>query len=114
MTEQANPVPAGDEIVVLITAPSADKAAEIARALVGERLAACANIVGPIRSIYRWEGELHDEPEALLLVKTRAPVFERLCQRVLALHEYSVPEIVALPITRGHAPYLRWIGASVD
>ncbi|MGI5861317.1 MAG: divalent-cation tolerance protein CutA [Myxococcales bacterium] len=100
-------------LVVLVTAPSADKAVEIGRVLVEERLAACANLVSPIRSIYRWQGKVEDEAEALLLIKTRVDVFERLRERVVGLHEYSCPEIVALPIIRGHEPYLRWLGESV-
>ena len=67
-----------DAIVVLVTAPSADKAAELARALVEEQLAACGNVLPGLRSIYRWEGKVHDEPEALLILKTRASLFEAL------------------------------------
>ncbi|HCF60784.1 MAG TPA: divalent-cation tolerance protein CutA [Myxococcales bacterium] len=100
-------------LVVMVTAPSAEKASEIARVLVEERLAACANLVGPIRSIYRWQGKVEDEAEVLLLLKTRVEVFERLRERVVGLHEYSCPEVVALPIVRGHEPYLQWLGESV-
>lgn len=107
-----NPSPDGN-LVVLITAPSADKAAAIARILVEERLAACVNLVPLVRSIYRWEGKVLEEAEALMVVKTRRERFEALRERVLALHEYSCPEIVALPIERGHEAYLRWIGESV-
>lgn len=102
-----------DAIVVLVTAPTADKAAELARALVEEQLAACGNVLPAIRSIYRWEGKIHDEPEALLVLKTRAPLFEALKARVVALHPYQVPEVLRLDVTGGHLPYLEWIGASV-
>jgi periplasmic divalent cation tolerance protein len=100
-----------DALIVLVTAPSPEKAAEIARALVGERLAACGNVVPAIRSIYRWEGKVHDDAEALLVLKTTRGRFEALRDRVLALHPYDVPEVVALPVEAGSAAYLDWIDA---
>jgi periplasmic divalent cation tolerance protein len=102
-----------EPIVVLVTTPSAEKAAALARTLVEERLAACANIVPGLRSIYRWEGRVQDDAEALLIIKTLRARFERLRERVVALHEYSCPEVIALDIVDGHEPYLRWIGESV-
>ena len=102
-----------DAVVVLVTAPSAEKAAELARTLVEEQLAACGNVLPGLRSIYRWEGKVHDEPEALLILKTRAPLFEALRARVVALHPYQVPEVLRLDVAGGHLPYLEWIGASV-
>jgi periplasmic divalent cation tolerance protein len=99
-------------VVVLVTCPSAEKAAEIARALVGERLAACGNVVPAVRSLYRWEGKVQDDAEALLVLKTSRDRFEALRTRVLALHPYEVPEVIALPVEAGHAPYLDWIEAS--
>lgn len=105
---------ATEALVVLVTAPSAEKAAEIARVLVGERLAACGNVVPGVRSIYRWEGKIEDEPEALLLLKTTRARFDALRARVLALHPYQVPEIVALPVEAGSAPYLAWIAAETE
>ena len=101
-----------EHIVVLVTAPSTDKAAELARAVVEERLAACGNIVPGIRSIYRWQDKIEDEPEALLILKTRAELFESLRARVQSLHPYTCPEILQLDITRGHAPYLAWLTES--
>jgi periplasmic divalent cation tolerance protein len=98
-----------DFIVVFVTCGSEDEALKIAHALVEERLAACANMVSPIRSIYRWEGKICDEKEWLLVIKTRQSLFEDLAKRVKALHSYSVPEIIALPITEGAAAYLTWI-----
>lgn len=100
-----------DAIVVLVTAPTPEKAAELARALVEERLAACGNVVPGLRSIYRWEGTVEDEAEALLLLKTSRARFEALRERVLALHPYAVPEVIALPVVAGSAPYLAWIAA---
>lgn len=102
-----------DTVVVLVTAPSADKAAEIARTLVEEQLAACGNVLPTVRSIYRWEGKIHDEPEALLILKTRANLFEALRERIVALHPYQVPEVLRLDVAAGHLPYLQWIGGSV-
>ncbi|MFP2929784.1 divalent-cation tolerance protein CutA [Pyxidicoccus sp. 3LG] len=98
-----------DVILVLVTAPSADKAAELARTLVEEQLAACGNIVPGLRSIYRWEGKVQDEPEVLLLLKTRSALFEALRARIVALHPYQVPEVLRVDVADGHAPYLAWI-----
>ncbi len=95
--------------VVLVTAPSQEKAAELAHALVGEKLAACVNIVPGLRSIYRWEGAVEDAAEVLMLCKTTADRFDALHQRVLALHPYQVPEVVKLDVSAGHLPYLDWV-----
>jgi periplasmic divalent cation tolerance protein len=100
-----------DALVVLVTAPTAERAAELARALVEERLAACGNVVPGIRSIYRWEGKVQDEAEALLVLKTTRARFDALRARVLALHPYEVPEVIALAVDAGSAPYLAWIAA---
>ena len=99
-------------LVVLVTAPTPERAAEIARALVEERLAACGNVVSGVRSIYRWEGSVQDDAEALLLLKTTRPRFEALKERILALHPYQVPEVIALPVQAGSAPYLAWIAGA--
>src|SRR5882672_144969 len=95
-----------DALLVFTTLPSADKAAELAKALVEERLAACANLLPAIRSIYRWQGKLQDENEVLLLLKTRAEHLERLKLRILELHPYEVP---AVPVEAGYQPYLDWL-----
>ncbi len=95
--------------VVLVTAPDEEKAASLARALVEERLIACANLVPRVRSIYRWQGAVHDEAEVLLVMKTRAARFEALCARVKALHPYSVPEVLRVDVGAGHQPYLDWV-----
>jgi periplasmic divalent cation tolerance protein len=102
-----------DAILVMVTAPTADKAAELARTLVEEGLAACGNVVPGLRSIYRWEGKVHDEPEALLLLKTRAALFEALRARVVEVHPYQCPEVLRLDVAEGHAPYLQWIRDNV-
>ncbi|QSQ14492.1 divalent-cation tolerance protein CutA [Myxococcus landrumensis] len=98
-----------DAILVLVTAPSADKAAELARTVVEEQLAACGNILPGLRSIYRWEGKVQDDVEALILFKTRASLFDALRSRIVALHPYQVPEVLRVDVADGHAPYLAWI-----
>jgi periplasmic divalent cation tolerance protein len=99
----------GDEIVVLITASSGDEAALIGKALVDGRLAACANIVPEVRSLFFWKGRTQDERETLLIVKSRLPLMEKLIANVKSLHSYTVPEIIALPIVAGSRDYLNWL-----
>ncbi len=96
-------------IMVFITAPKEDEAARIAKDIVTSRLAACVNIVNGIRSIYRWRGEIEDENEVLMIVKTRRGLFGELTKRVKEIHSYSVPEIIALPIEEGSEEYLKWL-----
>jgi len=96
-------------IVVLVTAGSAEDAARIGRALVEERLAACVNVLGPIRSIYRWQGAVEEADEQLLLVKARAADLDAVETRVRALHGYELPEVLALPVRGGSAAYLTWL-----
>ena len=98
-----------DVRLVLVTVPDQDAARAIARALVGDKLAACVNIVGPIRSIYRWQDAIEDEAEFLLLIKTRARLYARVEARVKELHSYQVPEVIALPNESGSAQYLGWL-----
>jgi periplasmic divalent cation tolerance protein len=98
-----------EAMLVFTTLPNADKAADIGRALVEERLAACANLIPAIRSIYRWEGKLQDENEVLVLLKTRADNIERLKARILELHPYEVPEVLAVPVESGYQAYLDWL-----
>lgn len=100
-------------LVVLSTFPDADKAAEIARVLVDERLAACVNLVPTVRSIYRWQGAIQDEAEALAVIKTTAERYPALASRLAELHPYDVPEILALPLDDGHAKYLAWLAGAV-
>lgn len=95
-------------LVVYVTVP-ADKAPELARTLVERRLVACVNIVPTVRSIYHWKGEICDEAESLLVMKTSGWRFDALCRAVVELHPYDVPEVVALPIVAGHDPYLHWV-----
>lgn len=99
----------GDYAAVLVTCPDERVAAKIASTVVSERLAACGQIVGPIRSIYRWKGDVMDEPEYLLIMKTKGALFEELGARVVELHPYEVPQVVALEIKEGSKDYLAWI-----
>jgi len=96
-------------IAILVTCGSEEEALKIANALVEEHLAACVNLVAPIRSIYRWEGKIWDEKEWLLIIKTQKDRFEELEKKVKSLHSYSVPEIISLPVTEGSSAYLNWI-----
>ena len=98
-----------DAVLVLTTLPTADAAAQIAKAVVGEKLAACANILPALRSIYRWQGQVQDESEVLVLLKTQRVHYARLKARILELHPYDVPEVLAIPVEQGHAAYLDWI-----
>ena len=95
--------------VVVVTVPSEAEAVSIGRALVEERLAACANIAGKIRSIYRWQDNIEDEAEFLMILKKSHTSLDALIARANDLHSYDVPGIIALPIQRGHPPYMDWI-----
>ena len=106
-------MPPPTAVVVLVTTPTAESAAEIARALVEEGLAACGNVVPAIRSIYRWAGEVHDDAEALLVLKTERRLVPDLKNRLPPLHPYQVPELLVLAVEDGLAPYLEWVAGSV-
>ena len=102
-----------DVLLVLITVPNSECAERIAVELVHKQLAACVNIVPGLTSIYRWEGELHRDPELLLLVKTRRAVLAELQAAVLESHPYKLPEIIAVEVTAGLAKYLDWVANEV-
>jgi len=99
----------GDFISIYMTATSASEADRIAKALVGEKLAACVNIFPEVHSIYAWEGKVEEVTEVALIAKGRMATFEALKKLVKALHSQSVPCIVATPITAGHQPYMAWL-----
>ncbi len=103
-----------EPIAVFITAKDEDEAATIAKALIEEHLAACVNIMHPIRSIYRWEGKIADDTEALMIAKTRRGLFEKIQARVSSLHSYNVPEIIAVQIAEGSAEYLNWLMQEIE
>lgn len=102
-----------DKKIVLTTAGSREEAEKIAHALVERRLAACVNIVGPIHSVYRWQGKVETAAEELLLIKTTAAQFDAVASAIRELHSYELPECIQLPIESGSAEYLKWIEQSV-
>ena len=105
---------ADSAVVVLVTGPDRSTLAELGRRVVEERLAACVNVLGGLRSIYRWRDAVEEADEALAVVKTTAERLEALRERVLALHPYDTPEFVALAVDAGSKDYLRWIEESVS
>ncbi len=96
-------------VVVYVTVGSAGEGERLGRVLVEERLAACVNRLGPVQSVYRWQGQIEQSEEWLLIIKTRRELWGRLKKRVQELHSYSVPEIIALPIVDGGESYLEWL-----
>lgn len=99
-------------LVVLVTCPNQEVGETLGRVLVEERLAACVNVIPGLRSIYRWEGKICQDPEVLLVIKTRGTRLAALTRQVKALHPYSVPEVIALPLAGGSSPYLAWVRES--
>jgi periplasmic divalent cation tolerance protein len=100
--------------IVLTTIEQKEKAEHLAQQLVERRLAACVNIVGPIRSIYRWKHKVHNEQEYLLLIKTTAEHAARLQSAFKGLHPYDLPECIQLPVDGGSDEYLAWLAAEVS
>jgi periplasmic divalent cation tolerance protein len=100
-------------LVALSTVAKAEDGERIARALVQGGLAACVNLVPGVVSLYRWKGEVQRDEEILLVIKTRAESLPALRDALVALHPYEVPELIALPIVAGHAPYLAWLDESL-
>lgn len=96
-------------LVVLVTCPSRKIGEMLGRTLVHERLAACVNVIPNVTSIYRWEGKICRDAEVLLIIKTRRIRLPVLIRRVRGLHPYTIPEVVALPLAGGSAPYLAWL-----
>ena len=101
-----------DAIEIHVTMPDAERATGLARTLVDEGLAACVNIVPGVRSIYRWEGKIQEDDEVLCLIKTRPAIFDRVRRRILELHPYDVPEILAFTVDEGSPAYLDWLRAA--
>jgi periplasmic divalent cation tolerance protein len=98
-----------DPIVVFMTAANGEEATRLADMLVGAHLAACVQILPEMESVYRWEGKVERQAEVLLIAKTTREKFDELEREVRALHSYDTPEIVAIPILTGSAPYLEWL-----
>jgi periplasmic divalent cation tolerance protein len=103
-----------DYIQVITTTATHDEAEIIGRALVEERLAACTQIIGPITSIYRWEGQIETSQEYQCWAKSRRDLFERIEVAIRRLHPYQVPEILAIPIAAGSQSYLKWLDEQVE
>lgn len=107
------PQPAADARILLTTAPP-DGAQDLAHLLVEERLAACVNLVPGLRSVYRWKGDICDDPETQLIIKTTAGCLPALAARLGELHPYEVPELLVLAPEGGSARWLAWLGAQID
>ena len=103
-----------EAIVVFMTAASGEEATRLADMLVGAHLAACVQILPEIESVYRWQGKIERSSEVLLLAKTTRGKFDELEREVRALHSYDTPEIVAVPVVAGSAPYLEWLTKTAD
>jgi periplasmic divalent cation tolerance protein len=99
---------------VYVTTGSPEEAVMIGREVVAARLAACANILDGMRSIYWWEGEIEEEEEVVLILKTRESLVGRLVEKVNALHSYECPCIIALPIVDGNPAYLEWLAEETE
>jgi len=98
-----------DYIIVLVTTGTKGEAEKIVQHLLNEKLIACANIIGPIQSYFRWSGKIEKADECLVLMKSRIDLFEKLAEAVKAMHSYEVPEILALPVVEGSRAYLDWM-----
>ncbi len=103
-----------DYRIVLSTLDDAARAEELARALLADRLVACVTIVGPVQSLYHWEGQIAHDREYLLVMKTVASRLDALQKRLLELHPYEVPEVLALTVDAGAPDYLAWLRTSVE
>jgi periplasmic divalent cation tolerance protein len=101
-------------IVVLTTAPSQEVADTIAETLVEERLVACANLVPGVTSVFRWKGQVFRDSEILVVLKTTTAQLGPLRRRLVELHPYELPEMLALDVRGGHGPYLEWVRAEVE
>jgi len=107
-------MPDTDAIVVFMTAANGEEATRLAEMLVGAHLAACVQILPEMESVYRWQGKIERQSEVLLLAKTTRAKFPDLEREVRALHSYDTPEIIAVPVVDGSAPYLDWLTRATD
>lgn len=101
-------------LLILTTLPDQDAARQLARQLVEARLAACVNVLAPCTSVYRWQGQIHEEAETHVLIKTMAERYTEVETFLREHHPYELPEIIALPIERGLPGYLEWVRAETD
>jgi periplasmic divalent cation tolerance protein len=100
------------KIVIFVTAANKREAEKISRVLIREKLAACVNIIENVHSLFWWQAKIDSAKEALLIIKTRKALIDKVIRKVKSLHSYAVPEIIALPIIAGNKKYLEWIDAS--
>jgi periplasmic divalent cation tolerance protein len=100
--------------IVVMTASNKKEAVKIVRTLLEERLIACANIIDPVHSLFWWQGKIDEETEVLAIMKSHESLFKKLSEKVLELHSYDVPEILALPIADGSRSYLDWMKACLE
>ena len=105
---------APEVVVVLVTGPDVDGLRDLGRRVVEERIAACVNVLGGVDSIYRWQGRVEEDAEALAVLKTTRERADELQRRVIALHPYDEPEFLVLPVRGGAASYLAWVASSVS
>ena len=101
-------------IIVIMTVSNREEAVKIVRALLEERLIACANIMDPVSSFFWWKGKIEEEKEVLAIMKSHETFFKKLSKRVMELHSYDIPEILVLPIVDGSASYLDWMKACLE
>lgn len=102
-------MPTDDYIIVLTTCNSSEIASSIAESLVSNKLAACVNIINGVESVYQWQGKIEHDKEILLIIKTQRSLYSQLEQAIQELHDYELPEIIAVPINTGEKNYLNWI-----
>nr|4E98_A Chain A, CutA1 divalent ion tolerance protein [Cryptosporidium parvum Iowa II]4E98_B Chain B, CutA1 divalent ion tolerance protein [Cryptosporidium parvum Iowa II]4E98_C Chain C, CutA1 divalent ion tolerance protein [Cryptosporidium parvum Iowa II] len=100
-------------ILIYISAPNQDEATSIAKTLVDEELCACVSIIPSVRSIYKFKGQVHDENEVMLLVKTTSQLFTTLKEKVTEIHSYELPEIIATKVVYGNENYINWVNQTV-
>jgi len=101
-------------VIIMVTTASKQEAEKIAQRLLKERLIACANIIGPVSSLFHWAGKTEKAEEFLIFMKSRKDLFEKLTETVKALHSYEVPEILVLPVVGGSKAYLDWLGSCLQ
>lgn len=104
---------AGSNSVAFVTTPDEETARKLAKGIVSQKLAACVNIIPKVLSIYVWEGEVNEDAELLLMIKTKSDKIDKLSKYVRENHPYTVAEVISLPIENGNPPYLDWITKTV-
>ncbi len=98
-----------DKIVVLCTCSTAEEARRIAGEIIAKRLAACVNLLPGVTSVYHWKGDVEENREILMMIKSSRPLFEKLRSEIARMHSYELPEVIAIPVVDGSEPYLEWM-----